>query len=267
MKIAIIGLGWIGKKIKHELYKRGHVLYDVHHDGWLCQIYGLKLDYVVNCAGYTGYPNVDACENDKNLVYNSNAVLPIQIYNYCQDKNIRYAHFSSGCIYQGNIKNKYADPNFFGSTYSISKGISDNYLKWRSLVFRIRMPFTGEHEQKNLISKIYKYSTTGKLFNGGQNSLTNVDEAVTIACDLIESRAMGPYNLVNKYSLDMEQIVKMMNIDAKWFDNAGSFYETTKCYRSNCTIPAYEKMSTIEESMSKAIESWKISLNNELRKI
>ena len=203
MKIAIIGLGWVGKKIKNELLNRGHAIYEIHHNGWMSQLCNLKVDYIVNCAGYTGYPNVDACENDKNLVYSSNAILPIQIYNYCQEKNIKLAHFSSGCIYQGCIKSTYANPNFFGSTYSISKGISDNYLKWRSLVFRIRMPFTGAHEQKNFISKIYKYATTGKLFNGGQNSLTNLDEATIIACDLIESNAIGPYNLVNKGSLDM----------------------------------------------------------------
>lgn len=262
MNIAIIGLGWVGKKIKNELLNRNHTVYEIQHGCWIPQVCALKLDYIVNCAGYTGYPNVDACENEKNLVYNSNVILPLQIYNYCQDRNIKLAHFSSGCIYEGNIKTVYANPNFFGSTYSISKGISDNYLKWRCLLFRIRMPFTAMHEQKNFISKVYKYAIEGKLFNGGQNSLTNLDEAIIIACNLIESNAFGPYNLVNQGSLNMRQIINMMGVDAQWFDE-NQFKSVTKCGRSNCIIPAYEKMSDIESSMMNCIVEWKNNFKNE----
>lgn len=266
MKIAVIGLGWVGNKIKNELINRNHTVYEVHHGSWLPQLCGLlgsiKLDFVINCSGLTGYPNVDACENNKNEVYNSNSMMPIQIWSYCQSKNIKFAHFSSGCIYEGQIDNLYADPNFFGSTYSISKGISDNFLKYRSLLFRVRMPFTAKHEKKNFISKVYKYATEGKLFDGGQNSLTNLDEAVIIACDLIENNAFGPYNLVNQGSLNMRQIINMMGVDAQWFDE-NQFKSVTKCERSNCIIPAYEKMSDIESSMTNCIINWKTNLKNE----
>lgn len=267
MKIAIIGLGWAGKKMKNSLLNKGHEIYDVHHGSWLpqlCALFGsIKLDFVVNCSGFTGYPNVDACENDKNGVYNSNSIMPIQIWNYCQSKNIKYAHFSSGCIYEGRIDNIYADPNFFGSTYAISKGISDNFLKYRSLLFRIRMPFTNVHEPKNFLSKVYKYAKEGKLYEGGENSLTNLDEAVKVACDLIETNAFGPFNLVNNGSLTMHKIVDMMGLEnVKWYDDT-EFKSNVKCGRSNCIIPHFEKMSNIEESIYNCIQEWKISLSKE----
>lgn len=263
MKVAIVGIGWIGRKMKEELMSRGHKVFTISHDGWISQICGIKFDYIINCAGHTGYPNVDSCELSKNTTYLANTVLPIQIYDYCQDFNIKFAHFSSGCIYKGNIKSIYAEPNFFGSTYSISKGISDNFLKWRCLLFRIRMPFSGRHEYKNFLSKIYRYSKEGKLFDGGQNSLTNVDEAVTIACDLIEKDAFGPFNLVNQGSLNLHQIVNMMDLkNVKWY-NEEEFKSNIKCSRSNCVIPSYEKMSRIENSLFKAIQQWQISYEQE----
>lgn len=258
MNIAVVGMGWVGKKIISELMHRGHEVYAYNHLLWKqCQEYISslpKLDYVVNCAGYTGYPNVDACELDKPKVYYANASMPIEMYNFCKYNDIRFAHFSSGCIYQGEIENRYAEPNFFGSTYSISKGISDDYLKYKSLVFRIRMPFTAIDEPKNLISKILYYAKHGKLYNGGQNSLTNLDEAIIIACDLIESGSAGPYNLVNKGSLDMKKIAEIMNLgDIKWF-NEEEFNSTVKCVRSNCVIPSHSQMSNVEESLTNCIK-------------
>ena len=258
MKIAIVGTGWIGKKMKYELLKRDHKVYEIPSKGWIAHLSGIKLDYIVNCAGHVGYPNVDSCEQDKNITYTANAVLPIQIYDYCKEYNIKFAHFSSGCIYNGIIKSIYADPNFFGSTYSISKGISDNFLKWRSLLFRIRMPFSGKHDQKNLLSKIYKYAKNGKLYENGQNSMTNIEEAIIMACNLIEQRATGPFNLVNEDTLSTHQIVSMMDLkDVKWY-NESEFNSNVKCARSSCVIPSYEKMSNIEKSMFEAIKEWKI---------
>lgn len=262
MKIAILGLGWVGNKIKQELINRSNDVYFLHHHDWAYDIASLKnrLDYVINCAGYTGNPNVDECENDKNKVYNSNTVFPIQLYNYCRSNNIKLAHFSSGCIYEGQIKYVYDDPNFFGSTYAISKGISDNFLKYRSLLFRIRMPFTNVHEPKNFLSKVYKYAKEGKLYEGGENSLTNLDEAVKVACDLIETNAFGPFNLVNNGSLTMHKIVDMMGLECvKWYDDT-EFKSNVKCGRSNCTIPAYEFMSDVDVSMRNTINEWKKDL-------
>lgn len=256
MEIAIIGLGWVGRKLKAQLTHRGHSVYVARHQNWQEDLSLINtLHCVINCAGHTGFPNVDYCELDKNTTYQANAIMPIQIYEYCKSRKIHMSHFSSGCIYQGKIECVYADPNFFGSTYSISKGISDNFLKRKCLVFRIRMPFTNIDEPKNFLSKIYKYAKHGKLYNGGQNSLTDLDEAISCAADLIERQETGPFNLVNPGSLDMEQIIKIMKLtNVKWYDKQ-EFILDTKCIRSNCVIPAYNKMQNINMSIEKCIES------------
>jgi dTDP-4-dehydrorhamnose reductase len=255
MNILVIGRGWTGKKVIEELRNRGHTVTVSSHTIALTVLAQDTFDWVVNCAGVTGSPNVDACELNKSGTMEGNAVFPILLYHACKDRNVRLAHFSSGCIYTGNIADVNADPNYFGSIYSVSKGVSDLYLKDKAQVYRIRMPFTGVDEPKNYLTKILKYAKTGKLVNLGQNSLTDLDEAIKVACNLIESNAPnGPYNLVNSGSIDMQELVQLLGIDAEWY-SLDDFSRDTTAGRSTCTIPSYEQMSPITQALKKAIHS------------
>ena len=60
-----------------------------------------KIKFLVNAAGYTGKPNVDACEVAKAECLLGNAVLPGIIREVCEDLKIPWGHVSSGCIYSG----------------------------------------------------------------------------------------------------------------------------------------------------------------------
>lgn len=254
MKILVVGRGWTGKKVYNELLSRSHEVTLCSHSDVFSMLVN-RYDWVVNCAGVTGVPNVDACEFKKTETLNGNAAFPIILQHMCQANEIRFAHFSSGCIYQGNIDDVNADPNFFGSIYSVSKGVSDTYLKDKAQVYRIRMPFTNIEEPKNYLSKILKYAKTGKLIEGGPNSITDLNEAVSVACDLIEQNAPnGPYNLVNSGSLTMHQLVDILNINVEWFTDT-EFAAATVAKRSNCVIPSYAKMSQITDAVTLAIHS------------
>ena len=52
-------------------------------------------------AGYTGKPNVDACELDKAGTLAGNTLLPQTIAHACAAAGIPWGHISSGCIYSG----------------------------------------------------------------------------------------------------------------------------------------------------------------------
>jgi len=252
MNILVIGRGWAGKKMYKELTSRGHSVMNCAHVSAIMLLHESKYDWVINCAGVTGVPNVDACESNKQETLEGNTIFPIKIYEICQKFNFRFAHFSSGCIYSGEITDVHADPNFFGSIYSISKGASDAYLKDKAHVYRIRMPFTSIDEPKNYISKVLKYAKTGKLVDSGQNSMTDLDEAVRIACDLIEENAPnGPYNLVNKGSVNMHEFAEIFHLTPEWF-TIEEFMKSTAAGRSTCTIPPYEKMSDIRTALHNA---------------
>jgi dTDP-4-dehydrorhamnose reductase len=258
-KYLVIGNGWVGSKMIKCLTNRGHcVNYLSHEDVFKKYQHEVNssYDFIINCAGYTGSPNVDACEFNKQDTINANTIFPIRLYHRCRDLNVKLAHFSSGCIYEGNIKDVYDEPNFFGSIYSISKGISDTYLKNKALIFRIRLPFDGTNHHKNLLTKIYNYAKSGKLIEGGPNSVSNIDEAVNVACNLIEKGSVGTYNLVNKGSVTTKNIVDLMNMNAEWY-NKEDFEKITIAKRSNCTIPAYEEMTDAIISLKKSIEEIK----------
>jgi dTDP-4-dehydrorhamnose reductase len=55
-------------------------------------------EFLVNAAGYTGKPNVDACELDPAETVLGNAVLPATISHACSVAGVPWGHVSSGCI-------------------------------------------------------------------------------------------------------------------------------------------------------------------------
>jgi dTDP-4-dehydrorhamnose reductase len=62
---------------------------------------GLKPDFVINAAGYTGKPNVDASEQQKLTCIEANLTLPGIISEVCAQHGIPWGHVSSGCIFTG----------------------------------------------------------------------------------------------------------------------------------------------------------------------
>ena len=254
MKILVVGRGWTGTKMFNALIRRNHTVTVCSHFDAIDEVIDCGYDYVVNCAGVTGMPNVDACEKDKNGTLLGNAIFPIDLFNACEKLKTRLAHFSSGCIYTGDIKDVNAEPNFFGSIYSTSKGISDLYLRDKALVFRIRMPFTGKNESKNYLTKVMNYAKNAKLIDAGANSMTDLDEAVNVAADLIEADALpGYYNLVNQGAVTMHELAEIMGIKPEWF-TPEEFKAATAAGRSTCTIPAFEGMSDIRSALTSAVE-------------
>jgi dTDP-4-dehydrorhamnose reductase len=259
MQILIVGRGWVGKKMLEHLSMRNHVVTVCsHHDAIQTVKQSSRyFDWVVNCAGVTGSPNVDACESAKAATIEGNALFPVFLYDAIESLNCgtRFAHFSSGCIYQGEIDSVHADPNYFGSIYSVSKGVSDLYLKSRALVFRVRLPFSKERESKNLLTKLYNYSKNGKLVDGGLNSITDIDEAVFHAATLIELNHFGPVNLVNKGAVTTTEIAEMMGLQAEWY-TADEFKTVAVASRSNCVIPEYSEMSDTRDALKNAIKTF-----------
>jgi len=257
MKILVVGRGWTGHKVAQEVLRRGHSLTFLSHERSMDALSNESFDWAINCAGVTGVPNVDACELNKSGTLQGNAIFPVQLAERCELYDVRLAHFSSGCIYEGEITSVDADPNYFGSIYSVSKGISDTLLKDKAQVYRIRMPFTGENEPKNYLTKVLNYAKNGKLIDGGKNSLTDLNEAVQVVLDLIEAdEPNGYYNLVNKGSVTMHELADLLQINPKWF-TPEEFKKVTLASRSNCTIPAHEKMSRVEDALKRAIKTLK----------
>src|SRR5258708_31593391 len=108
--ILLLGAtGFIGKAFAVELaarktdfipLSRQQVDY-TRFDALLEFLKNKKPEFVINAAGYTGKPNVDACELDKAGTLAGNALLPQTIAHACAALKIPWGHVSIGCIFSG----------------------------------------------------------------------------------------------------------------------------------------------------------------------
>ena len=121
--ITLIGHGYVGKQIKKELEHQ-----NIHHE-WITHTQSVPVGTtaIINAAGYTGSPNVDACEQHKQETINGNVVFPLQLE--AANPFIPVVHITSGCVYTGYKDGGWTEedaPNFDfnnGSFYSGSKAL------------------------------------------------------------------------------------------------------------------------------------------------
>lgn len=232
--------------------------------------------FVINCAGFTGVPNVDACELDhnKNACYAANMILPTLIAHVCSDLGIKLGNVSSGCIYQGDMNfDETISPNFRESVYSNSKALGeydihelfqyDNVYSWR-----LRIPFDYIDHPKNFISKIIKFD---KLTNQ-YNSISNLNDFVRATVDsYLNELPCGIYNVTNPGKVRAQDIAKLLVEKGivpayrTWhiMDDPAEIGEIEKVKRSNCTLDSSKiinlgiPLQDIYESLNKTIDLWK----------
>jgi dTDP-4-dehydrorhamnose reductase len=58
-------------------------------------------EFLINAAGFTGKPNVDACEIARAETLSGNVILPLTIAHACAITGTPWGHISSGCSYNG----------------------------------------------------------------------------------------------------------------------------------------------------------------------
>ena len=108
MRLGILGAsGYVGGALKAYCEQHGipHVVLGrdstVSPQHLVRAIETQRVDYLISCAGYTGKPNVDACELHKTECLHGNAVLPGILRQGCEEADVPWGHVSSGCIYTG----------------------------------------------------------------------------------------------------------------------------------------------------------------------
>tara|TARA_B110000196_G_scaffold261509_1_gene233042 strand:- start:300 stop:1169 length:870 start_codon:yes stop_codon:yes gene_type:complete len=232
-----------------------------------------KNSVIINCAGYVGKPNVDACELNKSDTIMGNVIFPTNLANHCSVNSSTLVQISSGCVYNGYDKHFSEDdePNFSfqnGSFYSGSKALCERMILKHnplSYIFRLRIPFDQFKSRRNYLTKLMSYD---KLLNM-ENSLTHRGDFSKYVIDLLEKKAPhGIYNIANKGSVttkDVTELIKkyhLSNNDFIFFDDLSSFCRETVAPRSNCVldttkIEQYIKIRSVTEALEEAIINYK----------
>jgi dTDP-4-dehydrorhamnose reductase len=198
--------------------------------------------FVINAAGFTGRPNVDACETARAETLQGNTLLPLTIAHACAAVGITWGHPSSGCIYSGAYVSQGGkttlerdlsrpelkalaetaperfrgfteddEPNFTFrrppcSFYSSSKALGEEAIKplANCYVWRMRLPFDEQDNPRNYLSKLLAYP---KIYDN-VNSFSHRVDAVKACLDLWELKApLGIYHITNPGFLTTRQVV------------------------------------------------------------
>ena len=245
MRILVFGgNGWIGQQFVSVVnassvnvsleYRIAVERVDLEHIANLGEeIDAFAPTHIISFLGRThgeNFTTIDYLEQPGKLVENvrDNLMAPIILAQLCADRGIHYTYLGTGCIFNDAdacSDNAYAfketdAPNFFGSSYSIVKGFTDQFMVWRHgqgqqgqqgqqrqaiLNLRIRMPIVGEDHPRNFITKITRYEKVCSI----PNSMSVLPELLPMALELMRLRHVGTLNLTNPGVISHNEILTL----------------------------------------------------------
>lgn len=222
-----------------------------------------KPQRVINCAGFTGKPNVDQCEDPdiQPLVIDGNIKIAINLANVCSKLEIPWGHVSSGCIFTGTGTQWFeedAEPNFWfdtGSFYSTTKAIAEKLIKNKNgHIWRLRIPFDEIPDKRNYITKLLTYD---KVF-GAENSLSHLGDFVQ-ACMTSFEYQPGVYNMTNPGYLFFEEVLSILKKHLPEAQHLEQIpFPKLKATRSNCVLKGSKLMRPILEAFEDAAKNYEI---------
>ncbi len=286
MILLLGGNGYVGHSFQ-RLFKQSDVTFRVisrtdydytDRDTLISLIRETQPEFLINSAGYTGKPNVDACEIYKADCLLGNAVLPGVIREACEATKLAWGHVSSGCIYTGRNADgsgfkETDEPNFCFRTnncsfYSGCKAIGEEALADADNIFlwRLRIPFNHLDGPRNYLSKLINYDRLLDV----ENSISHLDEFAACCWASWKQRIpFGTYNITNTGSVTARQVVELIKKELKlerefsFFENEDQFMQiAAKTPRSNCVldnsklIDAGVAISSVEDAIVRALRQW-----------
>lgn len=233
MKIIVVGNGFIASHLSYE--KIQEKLIDESSIREIIKKY--KPNIIINTVGFTGRPNIDQCEMEKEKAVFANTIIPCILANICKEYNIHCIMIGSGCIFFGrsphainrlmpapdgtffdeydNIARKptwidtgwketdFANPQ---SYYSKTKYACDLALGQMPNVatLRIRMPISSKNTERNFINKIRNYKQIIDI----PNSVTFMDDLVRAIDWFIQNQKTGIYHVANPQPLSAAKVMQ-----------------------------------------------------------
>lgn len=285
MKLLIYGSkGWIGQQVVQYLIKQNIDFVEGQERVENTPLLEQEIDWIkptnILCLigrthgkiGDKEYGTIDYLEQKGKIFENvrDNLFSPVSLALLCQKKNIHLAYLGTGCVFT-YTKDKFlfseSDvPNFFGSSYSVVKGFTDQLMHMLPVCnIRLRMPISSQPNPRNFITKITNYEKICSV----ANSMTVLDDMIPIMIALCETGAKGTINLTNPGVISHNEILEMykeiVDPDFTWKNfTYEEQMEILASERSNneldtTLLSSYFDVPSIKESVRKVLEKYKIN--------
>merc|ERR1719357_1817106 len=232
-RFLLIGArGWIGGMVKDMLRKAGEMVSCSKVRMQNREMLEKELDrvrptHVLCCAGVTGRPNVDWCEDNKETTVRCNVIGTLTLADVCHQRNIHCANLATGCIFhyddkrpmhtwdsctqtwiKGGKFTEESEPNFTGSWYSKTKGYVDQILRSsfpNVLTLRLRMPISDDLSPRSFITKISKYAKVVNI----PNSMSVIHDLLPLYIEMAKVNKTGVYNFTNPGVISHNQVLDL----------------------------------------------------------
>merc|ERR1719499_995420 len=197
------------------------------------EIARVKPTHILNCAGITGRPNVDWCQDNKEATVRANVIGCLTLCDVAMKHDIHVSNLATGCIFHydkdkpmhkwdarkktwvnGGAFSEEDVPNFDGSWYSQTKGYVDQILKDafpNVMTLRLRMPISDDLSPRNFITKISNYARIVNI----PNSMSVLHDLLPLMIAMAEAEKTGIYNFTNPGVISHNQC---MDLYAKYID-------------------------------------------------
>ncbi|KAF3909444.1 hypothetical protein AA313_de0202552 [Arthrobotrys entomopaga] len=257
------GEGWVAGHLKELLTKQGKEVNSTtvrmeNREAVIAELEKYKPTHVLNCAGVTGRPNVDWCEDNKEATIRSNVIGTLNLADCCWQKGIHITVFATGCIYHyddahpiGGKTFTEEDPaNFSGSYYSATKSKVEEIMKQydNTLILRLRMPVSDDLHPRSFVTKISKYEKVVDI----PNSNTLLTDMLPVSIILAENNEKGVYNFTNPGAISHNEVLDLF---AKYVRPGFTYKNFTvdeqskilKAGRSNCELDTTKLVNKMKE--------------------
>lgn len=161
-----------------------------------------------------GFPTIDYLESPEALRENvrDNLFAPLVLALTCAARGVHLTYLGTGCIFDSPAETRAYDeastPDFFGSNYSIVKGMTDqlmHLLPGTVLNLRIRMPIDSIDHPRNFVSKLLKYERICSV----PNSMSVLPSLLPCAIALMLRGHTGTVNLTNPGVISHDEVLAM----------------------------------------------------------
>lgn len=297
MIVLLGGTGYIGQAFEKLLTQRGLKFISIsrkqvnytHFDSLFKFLREKRPEFVINAAGYTGKPNVDACEANWADTLQGNTLFAATVANACSALEIPFGHVSSGCIYSGakiqtggtnriekeltkpelkKVIDQHPEvvrgfteedvPNFSFrdkpcSFYSGTKALGEESIEsvGQNYIWRLRIPFDEFDSPRNYLSKLQNYS---KVYDN-VNSLSHRADFVAACLELWLRRApFGKYNVTNPGWVTSRQVVELIQQELKPSRNFEFWADNEEFYRLAAKTPRSNCVLDISKLLTTGIK-------------